>query len=728
MTKRGLLLAALLFCGVLTLFAGTARAEEPAGDCSFLEPDPQALPANLRRNPDGAVQSRLALVIGNGDYENLPPLKNPFNDASAVAKAFVRLGFDTLLLLDATAADIEACQEIAGAYAEKIDIGVVYYSGHGIQINDTNYIVGVDATSEGSAEGFYDIGRLADFIQSRSVVTLVFLDACRNNPFGDKGKTTGLSASLSRGLVPKPVKTALQEGSSRQARGVLLAYATSPNATADDGEGRHSPYTAAILDTLLRPGIPIQQTMAEVGRRVGEETGFSQTPWTTSSLEVSLRLAGELTAEQAQEQSSKWASISYTQSRMGEQSLALASALNGIPFPPDGDLSAYPFINAWAALDSALRTNAVKLPVGDVTHFALSKPGTRALVVRNTVARGTWIELWDTGRKAAVREVVQLAGTDNYLLTLTPPIFSPDGSRFAILTARGSFTVWDSETGETIRSFHKVADNQISHIDLNDDGSLVVASGGDRAVATIWNVDSGKVHYRIDAREVGRLIARAPVGDARRAIVNSIQYHSYALFESGGDISLFISCSCGQFTPFIFMVDMKSRQVTATLRLPPGFAMSSSRKGQSYLFSRDRASVIMNTYDNNSGTNSIRLYRLSDSALLFSIPNPGGMNIAVNPEGDMFSVFTTVGAVFYAAWTGAVIPHPGAAPGLGYLQGPSLTNALGQHITYDISRYGEAHWLHFGTPQELYATALRIVREQTKSDPSGYRLKYWKMP
>ena len=214
-----------------------------------------------------AEARRVALVIGNADYK-IGPLQNPVNDASAVAEVFEKqLKFDKVILRKNLGAEAfrAALRELASE-ASGAEMGVVYFAGHGTEVNGKNYLIPVDATlAKASALTLEAIplDGVLEQLDGVSRLRLVILDACRNNIF----QLAGAKRSFSRGLVRiEP------EGNS------LVAYAAKEGTTADDGKGRHSPYTAALLKHLPTPGLEIQFLFRKVRSDVLAATGGAQQP------------------------------------------------------------------------------------------------------------------------------------------------------------------------------------------------------------------------------------------------------------------------------------------------------------------------------------------------------------------------------------------------------------------------------------------------------------------
>jgi hypothetical protein len=205
------------------------------------------------------AETRVALVIGNGDYKHTSRLANPRNDATDVAAALKRLGFETIVGLDLDKAGMDDIEIRFTRAARDADMAMVYYSGHAIQYAGTNYLLPVDAQIKDSA----DLRRLArvddivaDLQQAKDLRILV-LDSCRDNPLADELKRSlgERSASVQRGLA--------RLGGSQ---GMIVAYSTQAGQTANDGGGRNSPYTEAFLKQIETP-----QEISTVFRRISFE-------------------------------------------------------------------------------------------------------------------------------------------------------------------------------------------------------------------------------------------------------------------------------------------------------------------------------------------------------------------------------------------------------------------------------------------------------------------------
>jgi hypothetical protein len=223
-----------------------------------------------------AAQKRVALVLGNGSYKHTAHLKNPPNDASDVATALQRLGFDVLRGIDLTH---DGMRDIIKSFTQKVegaDVALMFYAGHGLQVGGRNYLLPVDAQIETQADlefGSIDLNRVLTFMEGQAKTSIVFLDACRDNPLGQRLSRSTRSAGVGRGLAQ------VDSGV-----GTLIAFATQPGNVALDGDGRNSPFTSALLTVIEQPGLPLSELMISVRNEVLKTTSGKQVPWEHSSL------------------------------------------------------------------------------------------------------------------------------------------------------------------------------------------------------------------------------------------------------------------------------------------------------------------------------------------------------------------------------------------------------------------------------------------------------------
>ncbi len=221
----------------------------------------------------GAAQAtgqRVALVIGNAAYHE-QSLRNPVNDARAMARTLRGLGFDVSEVLDADKRRMETAILEFGKKLSPQGVGLFFYAGHGLQVKGRNFLVPVDARIDSESATrvvSVDVELLLEQLSdARNGVNIVILDACRNNPFERRlrGSSQGLAAIDA-------------------ARGTLVAYATSPGSVAADGQGTHGLYTDELLKALRVPGLKIEEVFKRVRVEVSRRSNGSQTPWESSSL------------------------------------------------------------------------------------------------------------------------------------------------------------------------------------------------------------------------------------------------------------------------------------------------------------------------------------------------------------------------------------------------------------------------------------------------------------
>ncbi len=243
------------------------------------------VPAALLLGSQSAfAENRLALVIGQSAYRSVPALPNPANDARAVTQMLTDSGFEVSTAADLSQGQMrEAVSDFAGKVAAKgaDTVALVFYAGHGLQIDGENFLVPVDIDPKREADIPIQAVRLNDILNTLTSVPskmrILMLDACRNNPFPDL-KTAGGGLAIVDAKVGAP--------------GTFLSFSTSPGAVAEDGSGSNSPYTNALLAAGKEQNIPIEETFKRVRLAVNKVTDGRQTPWDSSSLTEDFRFSG----------------------------------------------------------------------------------------------------------------------------------------------------------------------------------------------------------------------------------------------------------------------------------------------------------------------------------------------------------------------------------------------------------------------------------------------------
>lgn len=219
---------------------------------------------------DEYSENRVALVIGNGAY-NESPLRNPVNDAKAMAEVLKEVNFDVNLLTDVTRRQMRDAIRKFGENLQKGGVGLFYFAGHGVQVNGKNYLIPVSAEIhdedevEDEAVNVGSVLRKMDRAKNR--VNILILDACRSNPYERSFR------SMNRGLAMIDAP-----------RGTLIEYSTAPGMVADDGTESNSPYTGELLNHIPLEGLEVERVFKGVRAAVIEKTQGRQVPWEASSL------------------------------------------------------------------------------------------------------------------------------------------------------------------------------------------------------------------------------------------------------------------------------------------------------------------------------------------------------------------------------------------------------------------------------------------------------------
>jgi uncharacterized caspase-like protein len=226
------------------------------------------------------AETRVALVVGNSAYQSTTPLANPLNDARDMSAALKSVGFDVVEALDADKRKLDGALR---AFTDKLanaDVALFFYAGHGLQVGLQNYLVPVDARLDRERDLEFETVKLEFVLRQMEIdregkTTIVILDACRDNPMSrNLARTMGTrSTSIGRGLAA--ASTGL---------GTFIAYSTQPGNVALDGQGRNSPFTAAVVKHMGVKGHNLPATMIEVRKDVVAATDGKQVPWDHSAL------------------------------------------------------------------------------------------------------------------------------------------------------------------------------------------------------------------------------------------------------------------------------------------------------------------------------------------------------------------------------------------------------------------------------------------------------------
>jgi uncharacterized caspase-like protein len=245
------------------------------------------------------ADERVALVVGNSNYKSTAALANPTNDANDVAQALTSLGFKVLLSLDADKRGLDRAIEQFARSAQGANAALFYYAGHGMQFQGRNYLVPVDAELRDQISVRYELTAIDDVkeaLQNSGGVEILILDSCRDNPLAEHLVRSLRERSRDlpdlRGLAPID-----------HASGMIVVYATQANDVAEDGNGRNSPFSEALLRELKEPGLEVETMFRRVQEDVVKATGGRQTP------EVTMSFVPQYTLNQNETDETIWAGV-----------------------------------------------------------------------------------------------------------------------------------------------------------------------------------------------------------------------------------------------------------------------------------------------------------------------------------------------------------------------------------------------------------------------------------
>jgi Caspase domain/Domain of unknown function (DUF4189)/Putative peptidoglycan binding domain len=224
------------------------------------------------------ADKRVALVMGNSAYQNVNRLANPINDSEAMSAMLKKAGFDVVeLKRDLNVSEMRRALRDFSDTVRDADVVIVYFAGHGIEIDGVNYVIPVDAVLERDIDAFDEaipLDRILTVIEPAKQLRLVILDACRDNPFNKTMKRSIGSRAIGRGLAKIEPETP----------NTLIAFAAKAGSTASDGDGKNSPFTAALVKYLPRPGLDLRRAFGYARDDVLKATNNKQEPFIYGSL------------------------------------------------------------------------------------------------------------------------------------------------------------------------------------------------------------------------------------------------------------------------------------------------------------------------------------------------------------------------------------------------------------------------------------------------------------
>ncbi|MCS3727928.1 caspase family protein [Bradyrhizobium betae] len=224
------------------------------------------------------AERRMALVMGNSAYKSVPKLSNPANDAALVGGMFKKAGFDWIdIRTDLNASEMRKALRDFGQRARDAEVAVIYYAGHGIELDGTNYLIPTDAALETDSDVLDEtvaLDRALFAVEPAKQLRLIILDACRDNPFAKTMKRTVAARAIGRGLAKvEPTSP-----------NTMIAFAAKAGSTASDGGSKNSPFAAALVERLPTPGLDLRKAFGFVRDDVLKNTSYKQEPYVYGSL------------------------------------------------------------------------------------------------------------------------------------------------------------------------------------------------------------------------------------------------------------------------------------------------------------------------------------------------------------------------------------------------------------------------------------------------------------
>ena len=410
-----------------------------------------ALPGYFRTLAE-TPPKRVALVIGNSNYIGATPkLPNPVNDAALMAETLRGLGFDVDMRTDLSRG---AMDEAFRAHRDRLSaggpeaVGLFYYAGHGVQLDDANYLIPVSSTARfrQDVRSEPQLGTAISYMrEAGNAVNIVIVDACKDSPYPDRvgiGRTSGPVGGLS---------------TPGRSEGVFIAYAAQPGQTAADGAGANSPFTQALAQVMQVPGLDLDDVFQEIASRVVRQSGGGQWPYYSSGLiGRDVCLAGcEAVAPQPLLAS--------------DESTALAQAITA------NTLAA--FTEFRARFPASANMAFVETKIAELTPEATDFTKVGRLVGRSGVGEAI-------GQITGAREVRTLEGHGNSVLSAA---FSPDGRFVVTGSSDRTAKLWEAGTGRLVRTLEGHG-NRVRSAAFSPDGRFVVTGSWDKT-AKLWELE-----------------------------------------------------------------------------------------------------------------------------------------------------------------------------------------------------------------------------------------------
>jgi len=470
------------------------------GKCILLEPN----------NKQAGKKADVAFIIGNGSYHpQIGWLENPSNDAAAFAAIALRLGFHVYAITEGTSNQINECLDQLHAKHTTIGKSIFYYSGHGLQQNNKNYILPIDLTSEIEIkDNAIAVDQIISGLREKSELSLVFFDACRSNPVNGE---SGLA------LTENVVGLNGSENGIPSAQFIYM-FATQPGNIAEEGSGKFSPFTEGLIQHFGTEGKSLSENLVAVTSYVGAKTKWKQIPFVRSSLSDLVFLNKTFSLDDLKTKSDAYVSRSQEALNVGQIKKSLQYAVAAIPLNASDEKIEQSFPNVISNLRNKSFLTTAIIEAGEAPfRIAEFSPDNARLLTGNELAeyKKFSVKLWDVKDGTVIWEK-NFARNVTFLNNANTVEFSPDGKRFFVKTQPWKAEIRNSLDGSLIVEIPLKVANRNSYASNNDEPDVISVSfspSGEKIILDFRQAAYGETHTRRmfqvnDATEIALLHAR----------------------------------------------------------------------------------------------------------------------------------------------------------------------------------------------------------------------------
>jgi len=453
------------------------------GTCSELKPETSS----------NSKTADVAFVIGNGSYHpQIGWLENPANDASAFSAIALRLGFHVFAITEGTQAQINHCLERLHQKHRRIDKSIFYYSGHGLQENNKNFILPIDLKGSGDIGGnAIAVDPIISSLRKKSNLSIIFFDACRSNPVnGDNGLA----------LTENVVGLQSNDSDTRNPQFVYM-FATQPGNIAGEGAGKFSPFTEGLIQLFGREGKSLSENLVAVTSYVGQKTKWKQIPFVRSSLSDLVFLNKSFSLDDLKLRSDAFFARSEDALKKGDALKSLQYAIAAIPTNATDEQIAGIFPEVIPNLRNKSFAKASLLDAGDepfrIAEFSSSND---RVITGNELPeyKHFAVKLWNLKNGELIWKH-EFSRDVTFLNQAHTTEFSPDGKLFFVKTQAWKVDIRSSQDGSLVSEIPLVVANNSTYANKNDEPDILSASfspSGEQIMLAFRQAAYGKTYTK----------------------------------------------------------------------------------------------------------------------------------------------------------------------------------------------------------------------------------------